>query len=368
MFDFPANPSIGQPFVVSGITYIFDGVAWNVSAAPNPAALTAQARNRIVNPAMQISQERGDTLGGPTGSSSMSFYPADQFTGSWSTTGTVSFQRIQSVTPNGSKDRIRMTASTADASLAAGEVAYMATLLEGSNVADFRYGLASAKQSVLRFGWKSPAGTYSVSLTNVDGTRTYIANFTVTAANTDTEYVLAIPGDVTGTWTTDAACSIKLFFTIAAGTTYHGVAGWQAGNKLGTASTSNGLATAGNTFELFDVGLHLDPLGTGVAPPFQVPDYGDDLLACKRYWQQTTAYYAANISISLTYYVSYKYTMPTRTTPTLSGVVQSSSGFPATVGTLSDLGPKDGCVETLPLSSTSGACVRRTDITVNARM
>ena len=139
---------------------------------------------------------------------------------------------------------------------------------------------------VLRFGWKSPAGTYAVSLGNNAGDRSYIALFTVTAgqANTDTTQTLVIPGDTTGTWETGTNGGIWINFVMAGGTTLQGVTGWQAGYKANTATCTNGMATVGNVFELYDVSLHLDPLNTGVAPPWQMPDEAEELRACQRYY------------------------------------------------------------------------------------
>ena len=44
------------------------------------------------------------------------------------------------------------------------------------------------------------------------------------------------------------------------------------------------LRTTGNVFELFDVGLYLDPHNTGIAPPWQMPDEAEELRACQRYY------------------------------------------------------------------------------------
>ena len=82
---------------------------------------------------------------------------------------------------------------------------------------------------------------------------------------------------------------MTLSFTFATGTTYQGVAGWQAGNFFGSAATSNGMATAGNVFEIFDVGLYLDKLNTSLPPPWQMPDEAAELLACQRYWEQAVS-------------------------------------------------------------------------------
>jgi hypothetical protein len=281
-FNFPNSPTPGQLFTpVGGYQYVYlDGV-WRVVEAPQDVG-TAQTRNRIVNGAMQISQENGNTAVGSTG------YFADQWFPQWSHDGAVTCQRVQSVTPNGSKDRLRIVVNTADTSLAAAQFQFIQTKIEGTRVADFRYGLASAKQSVLRFGFKGPAGVYSAAITNSAANRSYPVNFTISAgqANADTEQVMIIPGDTTGTWLNDTGVGINIVVCVAGGTAVQGTANtWQVGNFWATAANSNGLGTAG-TFELFDVGLYLDPLATGIAPPWVMPDEAEELRACKRYWQK----------------------------------------------------------------------------------
>ena len=50
------------------------------------------------------------------------------------------------------------------------------------------------------------------------------------------------------------------------------------------------MGTASATFELFDVGLYVDALAIGVAPPFEVPAWDEDLRACQRYWEKSYTY------------------------------------------------------------------------------
>lgn len=282
-FDFPNSPTNGQVFApTGGPVYVYTGGVWRMQSSGQ--VVTAEARNRIVNPAMQISQENGNTASASTGA--MQHFAADQWVANGGTTGTCTQQRVQVPTPNGSASRIRLTVNTADTSLAAGEYQILMQIIEGVRVADFRYGSVVAKQSILRFGWKSPTGTYSVSIRNAAGNRTYLANFTISAAqaNVDTEQVLVIPGDTSGTWAIDTGGGIYISFAYATGTTFQGVTGWQAGYFFSTAANTNGLATAGAVYELFDVGLYLDPNATGVPPPWQMPDEADELIACQRYY------------------------------------------------------------------------------------
>lgn len=228
-------------------------------------------RNRMVNGDMRVSQENGTTAGTANGR-----YPVDQWAQYFVTSaGTLTVAQVASVTPAGSPNRLRATVTTADASLAAGEFWTLTQNLEGSNVADFRYGSASAKASVLRFGFKGPAGTYAVALHNSAGNRSFVALFTIASgdANTDTVQEIAIPGDTTGTWlTADGVIGVTLDIVLACGSTFQGTTGWQSGNILGTSGVSNGMATQGAVFELFDVGLRLDPDSTGVYGQYEVGD------------------------------------------------------------------------------------------------
>lgn len=241
-----------------------------------------QRRNRLVNPAMQVSQENSNTAG-----TTSAYYGADQFATYFVTSaGTITTQRVQSTTPGGALDRYRVTITTADASLAAGEYLTITQNLEGQNVADFRYGSASAKQSVLRFGFKGPAGTYAARLGNSATDQSYVALFTIAAgeANTDTVQTFTIAGDTTGTWLTTSGIGITLDIVLAAGSTFQGTTGWQSGNILGTSGVSNGMGTGSAVFEVFDTGLYLDAGETGVAPRWELPDEAVERMRSYRYY------------------------------------------------------------------------------------
>jgi len=336
-------------------------------AMPSPGA-TAQARNRIVNGAMQYAQEYG-----ATGSPSLAWYPADQWALSGVTTGAISTQWSPIVTPNGSKNRIRIAVTTADTSLAAGEYLQLYQPIEGGRVADFRYGSASARQSILRFGFKGPAGTYSASLINGTANRSYVANFTISAgqAGTDTEQVFAIPGDTTGTWATDTGYGIGVRIVLAAGTTFQGATGWQVGNVLGTSANTNGLASAINEFFVGDVGLYLDPDATGLPPKWQMPDEAEELRACQRYWQSVPANgfrFSGNVTSGTNYYAGMLMPVSMRTaSPALTGVNSTAAYFPATAGTFVASG-FNAISELRLANATSNGGYFASNVIANARM
>jgi hypothetical protein len=286
-FNFPSSPTNGASFTdaFSGAQYVFNNGVWmQVSAAQ--IRLSSLLRNRIVNPCFQHSQENGNA-----GAGINAYYVADQWDTNFSTTGAVNALRALAVTPKGSQYRIALSVTAVDTSLVSGEYVSFRTKIEGVRMADFQWGTAGARPVVLTFGFVGPAGTYSVGLTNAGtgGYRSYIVSFAHTGG--DKYYSFAIPGDTTGTWAKDNTLGLTLYFVIAANTVNLQAApnAWTAGLFIAATGMSNGMAVtsaaAGSSFNLFDVGLYLDPDGAGVAPPWEAPDEAAELAACQRYWQ-----------------------------------------------------------------------------------
>jgi hypothetical protein len=283
---------------ISGTTGTFSGVVSGAAASADGHLLnriTADVRylgetyrNRIINPAMQISQERGTTLVDVTTSGA---YTVDQWVVGLSTTpgGTLRVQQVASATPGGSPFRLRHTAQVADASIAAGDRYTIIQYIEGQMVADARFGTASARQIVIRFGVRSSlAGTFGVRLCNGAFNRSYVTTITIAGGeiNTDLVRTIVIPGDTSGTWLTDTGIGFDLRITLAAGTTFQTTAGsWQAGDLFTTSGQTNFMGTASATFELFDVGLYVDALAIGAAPSWELPAWDADLRACQRYYE-----------------------------------------------------------------------------------
>jgi hypothetical protein len=322
----PANPVHGQVWWESdtGVTSIWfeetvgtPATGQWVQMADTSYPVPSGARNRIVNPAMQFSQENGASAG-----TTNSYYAADQWFQTSATSGTLSGARVPFPTPNGSLYRLRYSVTVADAAVAAGDYVQIIQYMEGLRVADFRWGTGSAKAAILRFGWKSPAGTYSFCLMNGAGNRTYVGNFTIGAAqaNIDTEQVFAIPGDATGTWANDNAIGISLRFSFMCGSTYQGTSGvWQVGNAFGTATNTNGMATLGNVFEIFDVGFYMDVTGSGVPPRWEFPDEAAELLSCLRYYEKTRVWQEQGYQVAgNNIIVSKQWFVNKRTTPATS--------------------------------------------------
>jgi hypothetical protein len=317
MFDFPASPSLGQPFVIAGITYVWDGIAWNVVAAPNLAPLTAQARNRIVNGAMQISQE----LGKGNTNSTLNGYPADQWLCYWSTTGVPAQGHRQDTTPARADVDwfFRFSASTADTSLAATEYYLAAQRIEGINIADFKWGTPQAVPAVIRLLARSViAGTFCVSIRAGVADASFVKNCTITTPNVWTLFTIPVPACTIGTWAIDTSQGMNINVCAAAGTNYNtGTDGvWSAGAAIATPAQTNWLSAASQYLEFTNVGLHLDPLNTGIAPPWQMPNEADELIRCKRYFQPIAGFLGGYASGVITLGVAMNLPVTMRATPT----------------------------------------------------
>jgi hypothetical protein len=310
------------------------------------ATQTAQSLNRIVNGAMQVSQENGST-----GSTANGFWPADQWVFTNTAAGAVvsTGRAVSTISPqvDFARNRLTVTVTTAKATLLTTEVVNINQRIEGINIADFNWGLPTAKQVVLRFGFRTNvAGTFSVSLRNVVSgvpDRSYVAPMVISpaeaAAQVDVWKTFVIPGDTAGTWAADNTAGLQLGVTMAGGpgTFAPSANQWVGGNFQCAPGASNGIAAVNNYMQVSNVGLYLDPDNTGVPPPWDVRDYGQELAACMRYWQTMGGngnMFSGNVTSGSSYFASRMLPVQMRIPPTLSGVSTAAASFPNTTGSL----------------------------------
>lgn len=242
-------------------------------------------RTRIVNGDKLVSQENAQTSGTTNGR-----YISDQNAMFFvSNNGVFTGVNVAGRTSPSGGNRDRITITTPDTVLAAGEFLTYTQNIEGSNVADMKWGSSGAVAGVIRLGMRYPAGTWPIAFHNSGATRSYVATFTVSAleANTDIVREFAIPGDTTGTYlTADGVIGWTIDRVIGAGSTFQGVAGWQAGNILTVAGATNGMAISGAIFEFFDEGMKADPASTGSYGQYEAAVV-DPVYRSERYWEKS---------------------------------------------------------------------------------
>jgi hypothetical protein len=296
-------------------------------------AITAK-KNYIINGGMQVSQQNPLTSG-----TTSDFYPVDQFFLSFSNAGTQGIAQVAVPTPGGSPNRIRLACSAADVAIAASDYCMIQHRIEGTRVADLRFGSADAKAVTLRFGCKGPAGVYCVSLRNHTPDRTYVQEFTIAPgeANIDVVKTLTFPGDIAGTWQVTQNTGLIVTWGFMAGTTYHTTAGaWNAAGAFATVNQFNFMGLNTNVFELFDIALYQGSYTAATLPPYILGKFEDEMAASQRYYFKMywgAEYWCQSANIRMTYSMSLPTTMraaPTRTRITTGSAVNVRGSDPAT--------------------------------------
>ena len=248
-------------------------------------------KNRIINGAMVIDQRNA---GASVTVGISQVYTVDRWYGG--KTGTVNSFTVQRSTtaPTGFTNSILITAGTG-VTPTTNDFMFLSQAIEGFNFADLAWGTASASAVSLSFWVRSSlTGNFGVGLRNGAANRSYIASYTISAANTWEQKTITIPGDTSGTWATDNTQACGVFFDLGEGSAFSSTAGsWSSANLLGglTGGVKLG-ATTGATLNL--TGVQLEKGST--ATSFDYRPYGTELALCQRYYYRTSG--SANTVIS----------------------------------------------------------------------
>jgi len=276
-------------------------------------------RNLVINGAMQVAQ-RGTSA---VTIADAAQYRVDRFNAYDNTSGAFTYEQ-STTTPSGEGfiNSTKLTVTSADTSIAAGEYAYYAQYIEGTNFSQCDFGNSGAKSVTLSFFVRSSAtGTYCVTLANSASNRSFVSEYTISSANTWEKKTITVAGDTTGTWLTTTGIGLKVFFCLAVGSTYQQSAGsWGTTSfAFGSSNQTNWLGTNGNTLYITGVQLEIGD----VATPFEHEDIATTLRKCKRYYEllDTTIYPLNYSTVSLAnfFWTEQKRAQPTLTVDTNNG-------------------------------------------------
>jgi len=281
------------------------------------APISSVMRNRIINGAMVIDQRNA----GASVTANNAVFGVDRFTTLASVSSKLNVQQnAGAVTPPAGFTNYLGYTSTSAYSVGAGEVFATSQNIEGLNVSDLGWGTANAKTVTLSFWVRSSlTGTFSGFFTNADSTRSYVFSYTINAANTWEYKTITIAGDTTGTWLTTNGRGIRLFWTLAAGSSLTGTAGsWVAGDKYGVTGTTSVVGTNGATFYI--TGCQLE-VGTQ-ATSFEYRQYGTELALCQRYgipvYSESLVF--GYVNVANTWSPRFATPVQMRATPTVTGL------------------------------------------------
>jgi hypothetical protein len=208
-------------------------------------------------------------------------------------------------------------------SATAAQYAGITQWIEGYNCTDLAWGTASAKTVTLSFWVRSSlTGTYCIQIANFDGSRSYIATYAVTAANTWEKKTITLTGATTGTWYSDNQRGMTIWFDLGSGSNWATATPntWLNVSKTCTSAQTNVIGTTGATFYLTGVQLEAG----SVATPFEVRPMQAELMMCQRYYlaykafsnQTRVPYAVGNTATGSTTYMGFIFPVPMRVTPT----------------------------------------------------
>lgn len=174
-----------------------------------------------------------------------------------------------------------VTVNTADVAIAAADFYSIQYRMEG-------YDWAQLAQDYFTFSFfvkSSLTGIYCISFRNTGGDRSFIKEYTISAANT-WQFITfnVLPSPTAGTWNYTNALGILIDFNLAVGSTRFTTANsWQTGNFNSTSNQVNFMATVNNVFEiqLIDMYKGLTTL------PWTVRSEAEELALCQRYYFKT---------------------------------------------------------------------------------
>jgi hypothetical protein len=284
-------------------------------------------KNRIINGQMILDQRNAGAA--VTINTAGQTYTLDRwrFFGQASD-GVFTVQR-STVAPAGFTNSALITVTTADASIGSTQVYVGAQAIEGFNVADFAWGTASASVVTLSFWVRSSlTGTFSGSVKNSDGTRSYPFTYSIASADTLEYKTVTIPGDTTGTWLTNNGIGIGLTFNLGSGSSRLGTAStWAAANYDGATGSVALISTLNATW--YVTGVQLEKGST--ATSFDYRPYQTELALAQRYYAKFSSLsgvyvgFGSGVSTATTSAaIVVKYPVRMRSAPTIS---QSNSGL-----------------------------------------
>ena len=258
-------------------------------ARTNASASPAVGRNMIINGAMNVAQRSASVaaLGAASG-----YFTCDRWLTTYSNTAGRLTMSQTADGPNGiSANCIKLDCTTADTSIAAGEVLILRQVFEGQNLQRIGKGVVGAKQITVSFYVKASAAfDFVCELVDLDNSRHIAKVFSTTTDWNRIELTfVADVDDGSSPFDDDNAASFQLNIWLHGGSTF------TAGTLAATwATLSNANRAAGidsifsddaNNFFLTGVQMEVGP----VATEFEQEDIGTTLAKCQRYYQKWLA-------------------------------------------------------------------------------
>jgi hypothetical protein len=246
-------------------------------------------RNMLMNGDMRISQRNGTSA--VTVSASAGVYTLDRWQ-LYTNSGNYDVQQITDTTlPSGFLNAAKITVSSVGNTSGSGNAVHFEQKIEANNISHLNWGggnAGTARTCTLSFFVKSSVtGTYSVHIGN-DNDRFYIATYTIDSANTWEKKSITLAGPSDGTWNTGTGRGLEIVWVLLQGSggTTSSLNQWiSTSQTFASTSTTQWGTNSGATFFLTGCQFEI----AGVAQPFEHEGFTENLIRCRRYFQQYDA-------------------------------------------------------------------------------
>ena len=242
------------------------------------------ASNVIINGAMNVAQRA--VLATGVGASSNVYPTCDRWEIETGNSAGRATMTQESDGPDGFANSIKLACTTADTSVAAGEVFRLQQVIEAQNLQSLAKGTSSAKQFTLSFYVKgNAAATYNIEIYDLDNTRHICASFNVTTSWN--RISLTFAGDTTGAINDDNGGGFQVGIYLHAGSTYTSgtlATSWASVTNANRSDSNNTSFFDSTSRTFFITGVQLEVNDT--ATDFEYENYGTTLAKCQRYYFQ----------------------------------------------------------------------------------
>lgn len=193
-------------------------------------------------------------------------------------------------TPDNFSKSLRIQVTTAETSVDANDLFRWIHKIEAQDLQMLNYGSSAAQSFTLSFYVRSSlTGTYALNFYTPDSDRNITKTYTINAADTWERKTVTVEGDTAGSGITDDnGEGLQINWILMAGSDYTSVDstswGTNADNRRAYNHTAEFGTSTSHTFYLTGVQLEVG----SVATPFEHRSFGEEYLACARYYYQVT--------------------------------------------------------------------------------
>jgi hypothetical protein len=342
------------------MSLILDGTSGITNLTSINGGQLGGRRNLVMNGEMKVAQRTTSSagLGADAMTRVLDRWGLVTNTGDSATAGRVTMAQVADG-PSGFANCLKLTTTTADTSIAAGEVMLIQHAFEGQDLQGIYKGVSGAKQVTVSFYVKGNANaTYTCELFDRDNLRTIGQAFAVTTAWNRIELTFAADEDDGSSPFDDdnnVSLHIQIFLhggsTFSGGTFVNNTWAEQANNTRMAESHTSILDATSRTFFITGVQMEIGSTATD----FESRSYGEELALCQRYYQETSVTWSGDSTDNEFYRAHYQLPVSMRAAPTITWTDVNVAGFDG------DYTSESGTIN-------GGAVRRQANATSNARI